>query len=166
MVRDNVENDPTDPATKRPNSPPLKSAGSEFIPMDIPEFGYEIHLPEDVSCDDPISIFDLYYSPEIMAQIVQYTNDVEREPEVPGKPGCRAAKWYPTCQSELYTYLGIRVYMTTHIENEISDYWNTSNNSPFHHISKHMARDRFQELHMRFRCHGTEAIGPYEKASS
>ena len=80
-----IQNDPIDPATKRPNSPPLESVGSEFIPVKIDDFEYTIQLPEDVSCDDPISIFDLYYSPRIIDQLVQYINQFVREPEDPGK---------------------------------------------------------------------------------
>lgn len=158
-----VQNDPTDPATKRPNSPPIKSAGSRFIPVPIEDFGYTINLPPSASCDDPISIFDLYYSPEIIDKLVQYTNNYVREPEVPGKPCARADAWYPTWRTELYAYLAIRIYMTIHIENELSDYWNTSNASPIHPISKHMSRNRFQELHMRWRYHDSGASGPYKK---
>jgi hypothetical protein len=161
----NTKNDPTDPATKRPNSPPLNCVGNKFIPMDIPDFGYEIQLPESASCDDPISLFDLYYSPEIMDELVRYTNEAQRNSKDPQKPHCRAGNWYPTCRSELYTYLGIRIYMTLHVENEISDYWNTSNITPNHYIQKYMTRDRFQELHLRFRCHGSNTSGPYEKGS-
>ena len=158
-----VQNDPTDPATKRPDSPLLESVGSEFIRVEIDEFGYVIQLPESSSPDDPISIFDLYYSPEIVDQIVRYINQFVREPQVPGKPCSRALNWYPICQAEVYTYLAIRIYMTIHVENELSDYWNTSKDSPIHSISKHISRDRFQELHIRWRYHRTDASGPYEK---
>ena len=161
-----IQNDSTDPATKRPNSPPLESVGSEFIPVKIDDFEYIIQLPEDVSCDDPISIFDLYYSPRIIDQLVQYINQFVREPEDPGKLRSQARNWYPTCRAELYTYLAIRVYMTIHGENEIPDYWNKSETAPVHSISKHMSRDRFQELHIRWRCHKSGTSGLYEKVGN
>jgi hypothetical protein len=34
--------------------------------MDLPEFGWEIILPENVSFDDPIILFIMYYTPEII----------------------------------------------------------------------------------------------------
>jgi hypothetical protein len=163
---ENIENDPTDSATKRPNSSPLKRSGSHFIPMKLDEFGYQITLPHYASPDDPISLFTLYYTLEIVEQIVQYTNEYKRDPREPWRPHCRAHKWYPTCSAEIYTYLAIRIYMTLNVQNEISDYWDTRTCTPFHHITKHMARDRFQELHMRFRCHSPEMAGPYKKVGS
>jgi hypothetical protein len=41
--------------------------------------------------------------------------------------------------------------MTLHVENKIADYWNISRNISFHLISKHMTRNRFQELYIYFR---------------
>jgi hypothetical protein len=162
-MQEHVQNDPTDAATKRPDSPPLKRAGSAFVPMNIPDFPYDIRLPADASYDDPISLFQLYYSLEIIQQLVDYTNNYIREPKDPTKPHCRASNWYPTCTAELYIFLGIRIYMTLNVQNEISDYWDTRRCSPSHFITSCMPRDRFQELHMRFRWYDPGADGPYEK---
>jgi hypothetical protein len=79
-MREDIQNDPTDSGTKRPNSPPLKEKGSCFIPMQLDDFHYEIRLPDTASPDDPISLFTLYYTPEIIERIVQYTNQHTREP--------------------------------------------------------------------------------------
>jgi hypothetical protein len=40
----------------------------------------EITLPLNTSPDDLISLFTLYYTPEIIESIVRYTNKVPREP--------------------------------------------------------------------------------------
>jgi hypothetical protein len=40
----------------------------------LDDFGYDISLPETASADDPISLFTLYYAPEIIEQLVEYTN--------------------------------------------------------------------------------------------
>ena len=90
--------------------------------MELPGFGYEITLPEYTSPDDPITLFTLYYTPEIMDLIVEKTNDYMREPKDDSLPFTRANKWYPTCRGELYVYFAIRIYMTLHIDNEIADY--------------------------------------------
>jgi hypothetical protein len=110
------------PATKQPNSASLRKAGSTFIPMEILGFWYPIHLPESASPDDPKSLFTLYYSPEIIDQIVDYTNECFREPRGPKEPHCVAHNWYPTYAAEIYVYLCIRIYMTLIIQNEIQHY--------------------------------------------
>lgn len=55
--------------------------------------------------------------------------------------------------------------MTLYICNEITDYWDTKDFTPIHPISKEMSRNRFQELYMRIRLAGKEAVGPYAKVS-
>jgi hypothetical protein len=55
--------------------------------------------------------------------------------------------------------------MTLYGCNEISDYWDTRDFIPIHPISMEMPRNRFQELHMRVRLAGKEAVGPYAKVS-
>jgi hypothetical protein len=47
--------------------------------------------------------------------------------------------------------MAMRIYMTIRECNEISDYWDTSKVAPSHPIAKYVARDQFQEPHMRFR---------------
>jgi hypothetical protein len=69
-MRENIENDLINSATKRPNSPLFQKSGSYFIPMELDDFGYEITLPDYISPDDPISLFTLYYTPELVKKIV------------------------------------------------------------------------------------------------
>jgi hypothetical protein len=53
--------------------------------------------------------------------------------------------------------------MTYNIQYEISDYWSDKDYMAYYDITKYMARDRFQELHMRVRLAGDEASGPYQR---
>jgi nitric oxide reductase large subunit len=160
---EDIINDPTDGGTKRPNAKPLLKAGRKFTPMILPDFDFEITLPDNVSPDDPITLFTMYYTPEIIDTIVQYTNQYQREPRDFSRPDARALQWYPTCPGEIYIYLAIRIYMTLYVQNEISDYWDSRTITPSHPITKYMARNRFQELHIRFRVHGSGTDGPYDK---
>ena len=164
-MREDIENDPTDQGTKRPNAPPLKKAGSQFKPMDLPDFDFDITLPDDASPEDPISLFTMYYTPEIIDKIVEYTNNHFRTPKDPNRPLSRALQWYPTTRGEIYVFLAIRIYMTLNVQNEISDYWDTRKVTPSHHITNYLTRDRYQELHMRFRIHTPRDEGPYHKVS-
>lgn len=158
--------DSTDKGTLRPNEPPLIRPGKVFEPMKLPDFSRRICLPNHVSLLDPITLFTLYYTPEIIDWIVEQTNNHIRLPKDPASTSARSMAWYPTWSTEIYIYLAIRIYMTIHVENEIPDYWKTKDLAPVHSISKHMARDRFQELHMRFRLAGCDAVGPYERVSN
>jgi hypothetical protein len=60
----------TDQGTQRPNAPPLQSKGDKFIPMDCPDFEFKITLLIDVSADNLITLFTLYYTLKIIESIV------------------------------------------------------------------------------------------------
>lgn len=155
--------DSTDSGTLRPNAEPISSVGDAFNPMNLPHFYPEITLPDTASPDDPITLFDLYYPPEIIDQLVQRTNNYIRKPQSE-LPYTRADRWsQPTWAGEIYTYFAIRIYMMLVVHNEISDYWNTSKDAPVHPIAKVISHNRFHELHMRYRASVEGDVTPYDK---
>jgi hypothetical protein len=83
---EDIEFDLTDQGTLRPNTPPLKKKGDYFDPLEIKDFELEITLLEHISPDDPIILFILYYSPEIISIIVSSTNSYKRKSSEPLKP--------------------------------------------------------------------------------
>ncbi len=146
-----IEKDPTDAGTLRPNIQPLKEAGQAFIPMEIPDFDVKIMLPEGVSINNPITIFLLYYPRYIIDRIVLYTNQFAIEVPDELRPRSKKKPWFPTTAAEIYIFLAIRIYMTRHPENKASDYWATTGIKGYHQISQYMARDRFNQLYLRYR---------------
>ena len=82
--------DSTDKGTLRPDEEPLESTREKFVPIKLPHFDWEIHLPENVSPDDPITLFTMYYTPEIIDMIVQNTNNYMRAPKDDSRPYARA----------------------------------------------------------------------------
>ena len=78
MPKDTVF-DSINKGTFQPRAKPIRKKGDSFKPMELPKWGWEINLPEDVSPDDPITLFTMYYTPEIIDLIVQKTNNFERE---------------------------------------------------------------------------------------
>jgi hypothetical protein len=82
--------DPTDKGILRPNTKPLQKKGDIFQPMQLPDFGWEITLLESASPDDPITLFTMYYIPEIIDLIVQKTNDYMQTPQDESCPYARA----------------------------------------------------------------------------
>ena len=126
--------DSTDKGTLYPNTKPLYTKEDTFKPIELPDFGWEIALPENASPDNPITLFTIYYTPEIIDLIVEKTNKYRQDPQDDSCPYARANKWYPTCRGEIYIYFAIRIYMTLHVDNEISDYWKTTEFSPIYPI--------------------------------
>ena len=66
--------DTTDAGTLRPKLKPLPKAGTKFKPIQLNDFDFEVHIPEDCSLEDPISLFIQYYTPDIIDTIVSATN--------------------------------------------------------------------------------------------
>lgn len=141
--------DPTDKGTLRPNEPTIRKVGTCFVPLEVDDRPTHLILPFGVTPERPYSLFELYYTPEIIQSIVDATNNYKRV--VSKGRRARGKDWYHTTPQEIYVYLAIRIYMTLHIENEIVHYWSTSPTKPFHPISKYISKDRFLELHIRFR---------------
>ncbi|CZT42026.1 uncharacterized protein RSE6_01854 [Rhynchosporium secalis] len=134
--------------------------------MKLLHFPPEIRLPEGIDADDPLHLFTMYFTPEIIQTIVDKTNQYERAPQDEMRPFARALQWYDTTVSELYIYFAIRIYMTYNIQNEISDYWSDKKFIAYHDITQYMARDRFQELHIRVRIAGNKVSGPYKRVDT
>ncbi len=88
MPKDTVF-DSTDKGTLRPNDDPLRSKGDEFKPMELPNWDWEVTLPNDVSPDDPVTLFTMYYTPEIIDLIVKKTNEYLRRPQDESCPRAR-----------------------------------------------------------------------------
>jgi hypothetical protein len=59
-----------DRGTQRLNAFPLQSKEDKFILINCPDFEFEITLFMDVSADNPITFFTLYYTPKIIESIV------------------------------------------------------------------------------------------------
>ena len=71
--------DPTDKGILKPDREPLESQGDQFVPIKLPHFDWEIHLPENVSPNDLITLFTMYYTPEIIDIIIENTNNYTRQ---------------------------------------------------------------------------------------
>ena len=54
--------------------------------MILPDFNYKIQLSEDASPDDSITLFTIYYTPEMIDIIVQNTNSYIQKSEDPECP--------------------------------------------------------------------------------
>jgi hypothetical protein len=97
--------------------------------------------------------------------IIENTNNYTRKSRNELAFRARIKEWYLICRGELYLYFTIRIYIILVVLNEISDYWNKTKIMPIYEIIKWIARDRFQEFHMRVRLAGMAIKGTYIKVS-
>ena len=84
--------DSIDKGTLCPNTKLLRTKGDTFKPIELPDFGWEIALPENASPNNPITLFIMYYTPEIIDLIVEKTNKYWRDPQDNSCPYARANK--------------------------------------------------------------------------
>jgi hypothetical protein len=145
-----TEPDLTDRGTQRPNAPPLRKKEDKFIPFECPDFDFKITFPLDTSPDNLITLFTLYYTPEIIESIVQHTNNTLRKAQDPSKPNAQANQWYLTCVGEIYLFLAIKIYMTLFLMDKVADYWNSYKLFSWYVITQYLSRNRFHELYMRY----------------
>jgi len=59
---ESIEFNSTDRSILRSNTKPLRIKGDAFHLMKLEDFPYEIRLSEDVSPNDPITLFTIYYT--------------------------------------------------------------------------------------------------------
>jgi hypothetical protein len=71
---------PTDKGTLRPNMKLLQKKRNVFKPIKLPDFGWDITLLENMSPDNLIILFTLYYIPEIIDLIIEKTNEYMQKP--------------------------------------------------------------------------------------
>jgi hypothetical protein len=69
MTKD-IINNLTDKGIKQPNTKSLLKAEHKFILMILLDFDFKITLPNNVSLDNLISLFTIYYTLEIINTIV------------------------------------------------------------------------------------------------
>jgi hypothetical protein len=76
----NIVFNPINKGTLCPNTQPLRTKEDAFYPINLPDFGWEITLLEHVSADNLITLFIIYYTPEIMDIITEKINKYSRKP--------------------------------------------------------------------------------------
>jgi hypothetical protein len=136
------------PAPLRPAAAEGASAPQEvpqiqntYTPIEIIEHAAEIHLPEGTRT--PFEIFSLFWSPELIDTIVTNTNSYARRTHTD-----QSHKWKDVNTPELYVFFGIIIYMGTHEEPHMHDYWRqeANVNGPQHAIHKVMSKGRYYQI--------------------
>ena len=66
--------DPTDTGTLRPDIAPLEKPGTQFEPLECPQFDRKINLPTNITPSNALGIFVLFFSVPMVKIIIQNTN--------------------------------------------------------------------------------------------
>ncbi|KAG5754167.1 hypothetical protein H9Q70_003193, partial [Fusarium xylarioides] len=140
-------------STFAPNEETTDEAGvnEQFVPLRIPFRDGEC-LTEDF---DPVSLFKEFVPENTVFSWVSWTNQTARTVRGPG--------WIDTTVPEVYTWLGLLIYMGIHKEEAIRDYWKSSTDDeevPLHLPTRYMPRDRFLDLNLFIRPYDPDSIDP------
>ena len=103
-----------------------------------------------MSPSDPLAIWDHYFTGEHLQRMCDVMNRN-------GKPSIKGKPWQNVDEKDMLGYLGLRMYMGLHHENELPSYWRTDPAGPNHHAVKRlMPRDRFLQIHHTFKTTSEE----------
>jgi len=142
------------PTRKAKEPPPQPWPLPSFEPLHIANFDDHgtPNLPPDVDLHDPLAIFKLFFTDEIMDKLADWTNKYAEL--YPAEEEAKfARKWKPTDRQELYAYFGVLIHMGITIESSIEDYWGDLESAGAGHIVKnYIGLVRFQQLDRYFRC--------------
>jgi hypothetical protein len=93
-----------------------------------------------------------------MENITKCINNYQNRPYFVRRPYERACRWYNMTVEEGYIYIGIRIYMGLHQENQIVDYWRPATSFRAGHlpIRNTIGLKRFQAIHSAFRLYADD----------
>jgi hypothetical protein len=166
---------PKNPEPKRPrrdrNPLPdhLRSPPINFKPLPINNHhdrgipNLPAHLHDQ---SEPIDLFKLFFTEELIGELVQYTNQnaeqqrakppsyIHRRPRRADEPPRESNRpWRPVTVDELYRFLAVQIHMGLHIEACIKDYWKRSPDFGVQHaVADYMSRDRFEQIDRYLYC--------------
>src|SRR4051794_40531928 len=95
-----------DPRTKTAKNPPPEPGPlPPFLPLLIDDWydPGEASVPPGLDRHDPMALFRLFFTDEMMDTMVQWTNEYaeQNQPTEESEPGGRARPWKPTNRQEL-----------------------------------------------------------------
>ena len=115
-------------------------------------FAENVGMKVDIVGSEPIDVFNLFLTEEIISIMVNKTNkyaEQELEKKRPLRRSSRFHKWVPVNQNEMKLFLGLLLHMGRVKLPTMEHYWSSSSIYKFPFFSKIMSRNRFHLL-LRF----------------
>ena len=92
--------------------------------------------------DTPLEIFRLFYTPQLIQEIVNQTNLYAKE--VMG--AVKFSQWTPVAIEDMEAFLGFNLLMGLNPKSSIEDYWKKNPNYHYPPIADRISRDRYREI--------------------
>ena len=144
------------PPTRIAKKPPPESwKFPSFKPFEIDDWHDhgQPNLPHNVDTSDPLAIFGLFFTDDIMDKLVQWTNEfaeLHQPSDEEAPKGCPRS-WQPTSRTELYAYCGTLIHMGLTTESCVEDYWgNLTTDGVSHIVKNYIGKTRFEQLDRYF----------------
>lgn len=110
-------------------------------PIDIQPFECLVG-PNTLIPDNPLDIFQLFFTDEILEVIVDASNQYAGST----MPAERFSKWAKYTFDDLKAYLGFQIMMLINRLPSFADYWSKNPNMRYGPVADRISRDRFREL--------------------
>ena len=110
-------------------------------PIDIQPFECLVG-PNTLIPDNPLDIFQLFFTDEILQVIVDASNQYAGST----MPAERFSKWAKYTFDDLKAYLGFQILMSINRLPSFADYWSKNPNMRYGPVADRISRDRFREL--------------------
>jgi len=97
------------------------------LPIDLPLADRALNLPPHIDPTDPLALFKLIGTNNLLKELAAYTNKYTRlypyqEYKDKERRVWRSYKWKPTATRELLTYLAVTIYIGPLLELDIVNY--------------------------------------------
>ena len=158
MPHPKTSTDPTFTANQTPHlitrpvvkkTPPEPPPTPNFKPLDIDNHN-PTYLVEDRFRDDPLALFSLFFTDEILEALSTNSNahaTRKRLQETSENP----TPWHETTPDEIRAFLACHIYFGLHKEASISSYWTLKYSKPTHQIiHNHISRTRYKQIERYF----------------
>ena len=106
----------------------------------------EAAVPSSIDRHDPMALFSLFFTDEILDKMAGWTNAFVEAHSVSEKdiPRGKQRPWLPTYRQELYVYFGVIIYMGITIELVVEDYLGPIKKGAAYKVGDYMSKNRFE----------------------
>ena len=142
------------------------------FPIDTPYTDGAPNLPLHVDPTDPLALFRLIWTDDLLKELAAHTNEYARlhpyrEYKDKNRKVTRPRKWKPTSPRELLTFLAVTIHMGLSPERDIEEYWTTTRKKGVDHftVRENMSKNRWQQIDSKLHISTPKLPGDETKES-
>lgn len=122
--------------------------------LNLPQYDSWTLLPADVNDGDPLSLFYLFFTLEMLETLAWNTNlEAQRRRHEEFTDKCPHPRpWVDVTGPDIGAYIGALLLIGCHPSPlSVDSYWNTNEDSPFHPLAKYCSQKRFEQISRYFK---------------